>query len=233
MEIEEPELSVIIPIYNEENSLEILFQKVKKAKPIDKEIILVDDSSTDKSQSILEEISYESRTKVIKHSKNIGKGSAVKTGIKYARGKIILIQDADLEYDPNEYEKIIKPIKEEKANVVYGSRFLKEKNNKKGKLKFYCGNKFLSLITNIIYGTKITDMETCYKALKTEVIMDLELKSKGFELEPEITSKLLRKGYKIYEVAISYDPRTSEEGKKIGMKDGFTAIKTLIHYRLV
>ena len=161
--------------------------------------------------------------------KNEGKGSAVRLGIKMARGNIIIIQDADLEYNPDDYNKIIKPIIDGKEKVVYGSRFLK-KHKPLYKI-YYLGNKFLTLLTKIIYGTNITDMETCYKAFRSDVIKSIEIKSNKFDIEPEITAKILKRGIRIKEIPISYTPRSVKEGKKIGWKDGLKAIYTLIYWR--
>lgn len=229
MDIEKPTLSVIIPVYNEEKTLEKIFYKVKKAEPKDKEIILVNDLSTDGSSKILGNLKKHKNTKIINHKENKGKGAAIKTGLEYCNGKIVIIQDADLEYNPEEYEKLIKPILKKETKVVYGSRFL---NQRVKRTKFYYANKFLSALTTFLYNKRITDMETCYKALDAETFKNLEISSKRFDLEPEITSKLLKKGYRIKEIPISYNPRTRGDGKKINIKDGFQAIQTLTKYRL-
>jgi glycosyltransferase involved in cell wall biosynthesis len=233
-------LTVIMPIYNEANTVNRIIEKVKSVNlgEIEKELIAVDDCSTDGTHKILEKIDD---IKLVRHRENRGKGAAIQTGIKHATGDIVIIQDADLEYNPNDYPALLQPILEGKTKVVYGSRFLNEKKtgrNSKVKLThsmmhktFYIGNKFLSLLTRIIYGVKITDMETCYKVFSYDVIKEIPLKSKRFDFEPEITAKIIKRGHKIIEVPISYKPRTIEEGKKIGWKDGARAIYCLLKYR--
>ncbi|MFW6283289.1 MAG: glycosyltransferase family 2 protein [Minisyncoccales bacterium] len=225
---EKPLLSVIIPAYNEEKTIEETLKKVKEANPQEKEIIVVDDFSTDNTPEILRK--FNKSLKIVRHERNKGKGEAIKTGLEYCSGKITLIQDADTEYDPSEYEKLISPILEGEAKIVYGSRFLG--NKKHSKTKFYYANKSLSFLTSLVYRRKITDMETCYKAIETDLFKALKPESKGFDIEPEITSKLLKKGYNIQEIPISYFPRTREEGKKIKAKDGIIAVYTLVKYRL-
>ncbi len=223
-------LSIIIPVYNEENTLLKILEKVEKANigNIEKEIIIVDDFSKDGSRKILGKLK---NYKIIFQDKNYGKGFAIRTGIKNSSGDFILIQDSDLEYDPNDYIKLLKPIIVGKADVVYGSRFLK--SNKRGILRFFLANKILSLITSIIYFRKITDMETCYKLFRSDVIKKIPLNSLRFEFEPEITAKLLKRSVNIFEVPISYSPRDKIDGKKIKFKDGIHAIMTLIKYRFV
>jgi len=224
-------LSIIIPVYNESKTILKILDKIKKVKiPVKKEIIIVDDSSKDGTRKILKKIKSKN-IKIYFHNKNLGKGSAIKTGIKNSTGDLIIIQDADLEYNPFEYGKLIKPILEKKTRVVYGSRFLN--NNKKIYHRYYFGNKSLSFLTSIIYFTKITDMETCYKVFDANLIKNINFKSKRFDFEPEITSKLLKKNIKIMEVPISYFPRRKSEGKKIRFKDGIIALFTLIKYRFV
>jgi len=223
-------LSILIPVYNEEKTVEKLIKKVKKVKlPIKKEIIVVDDKSTDKTLSILKKIKG---IKLIEHKKNIGKGAAIKTAIKNADGEIIIIQDADLEYNPEDYNALIRPIIEKKEKVVYGSRVLKKENKLYSSLEFYIGGNFLTLLTNILYpSAHITDEPTCYKVFRADVLKSIKLKCKRFEFCPEVTAKILKKGIKIKEIPISYFPRTVKEGKKINWKDGFEAIWTLIKYR--
>ena len=223
-------LSILIPVYNEEKTVEKLIKKVKKVKlPIKKEIVVVDDKSTDKTLSILKKIKG---IKLIEHKKNIGKGAAIKTAIKNADGEIIIIQDADLEYNPEDYNALIRPIIEKKEKVVYGSRVLKKENRLYSSLEFYIGGNFLTLLTNILYpSAHITDEPTCYKVFRADVLKSIKLKCKRFEFCPEVTAKILKKGIKIKEIPISYFPRTVKEGKKINWKDGFEAIWTLIKYR--
>ncbi len=233
-------LSIIIPAFNEENTIGLILEKVNKVtlKNIEKEIIIVNDGSTDDTEKIIKEsIRNKEKIRLIAHKKNQGKGSAVKTGLNLATGDYILIQDADLEYDPQQYKKLLIPILENKAKVVYGTRlkrlpnFTKDENNIRFFLH-YLGNKALSLLTSILYGQWITDMETCYKIFPKNIIENIRLNSKGFEFEPEITAKLLKRGLKIYEVPIITNPRSYKEGKKLNtIKDGIKALNTLIKYR--
>lgn len=223
-------ISIIIPVYNEKKTIIELIKKVKKVnlKNIKKEIIIVDDHSRDGTRDLLKAIKG---CKIVLHEKNMGKGSAIRTGLKYATGDIILIQDADLEYDPKDYPKLIQPITEGKTKVVYGSRFLKR--HKARYRIYYLGNIILSWITRILYLRRITDMETCYKVFKSEVIKKISIKAKRFELEPEITAKILKGRYRIIEVPVSYKCRSFKNGKKITWKDGLKAIGYLIKYRFV
>jgi glycosyltransferase involved in cell wall biosynthesis len=222
-------LSIIIPVYNEEKTIAALLEKVKNAIiPLEKDIIVVDDGSKDGSAEILKNIDG---IRLILHTGNKGKGSAIRTGLNSATGDIIVIQDADLEYDPRDYGKLIKPILENKTAVVYGSRILNKDNKKQSGILFYAGGKLLSFLTNLLYSSNITDEPTCYKVFRADVIRNIGLKCKGFEFCPEVTAKILKKGIKIYEVPISYNPRTIEEGKKINWKDGARAICTLVKYR--
>jgi len=223
-------LSVIMPVYNEKDTIREIIKKIE-AVNISKEIIIIDDCSSDGTREIIEnEINQRNIIKLF-HSKNCGKGYAIRTGLTKASGDIIIIQDADLEYDPEDYYKLVKPIMEGYASVVYGSRVLGK--NKISYLRFALGGKFLSFLTNILYGSNITDEPTCYKVFKADLIKSLNLKCKGFEFCPEVTAKVLKKGYKIFELPISYFPRKIEEGKKINYKDGLQAIWTLIKYRFV
>ena len=187
--------------------------------PIKKEIIAVDDYSTDGSREILKRL--ENRIKVIYHSKNQGKGTAIRSGLERVRGDLVIIQDADFEYNPQDYLKLLSPIKESKVEVVYGSRFLGEPKN--FSFWFYWGNRFLTLVTNLLYSSHLTDMETCYKLFKTKILKELTLKAKGFDFEPEVTAKLLRRNISIYEIPISYQSRKYSAGKKITWRDGLVA----------
>ena len=226
-------LSIIIPVYNEVNCLEELVRQVEEADfcGCEKEIILVDDCSTDGSRDILQ--TMENKHTVLYHEKNKGKGAAIRTAVEKASGDIIVIQDADLEYSPNDYNNLLPLILDDKADVVYGSRFLNAENNKNFMLKNLIGNKVLTIMTNVLFGSRITDMETCYKAFKKDIIKSVTIKSDRFDFEPEITAKILKKKAKLVEVPISYSGRGHEEGKKIGWKDGIQAIKALIKFRFV
>ena len=228
-------LSIVIPAYDEEKTILEVIKKVKKVRlnNITKEIIIVDDFSEDNTRRILSKIN-DSNIKLFLHKKNMGKGAAIRTGLKYATGDIILIQDADLEYDPVEYGKLLNPIMENKTKVVYGSRLDAIKRNLKKMYKLhYFGNLFLTIMTNILYGAKISDMETGYKVFKREVIEDIKLKAKRFDFEPEITAKILKKGYRIKEVPINFMGRKFNEGKKITWVDGIKALYYLIKYRFI
>ncbi len=231
-------LSVIIPAYNEQQTIEEIVRLVHEA-PVDapveveKEILVVDDGSTDGTREILQRLQKEfPDIRVFYHEENRGKGAAIRTALEHATGDFIVIQDADLEYDPREYGVLLRPLLEGKADVVYGSRFLGP--HRAFLFLHYLGNKFLNLITNILYDTILTDMETCYKMFRADVIKDIPLRARGFEFEPEITAKVLKRGYRVFEVPISYSGRDFEEGKKIHpWKDGLRALWTLIKYRFV
>jgi len=221
-------LSIIIPVFNEEKTIVDVFNRVKKVKiGMDKEIIIVDDCSKDNTKEELKKIKD---AKIFFHDVNQGKGAAIRTGLQHVTGDVVMIQDADLEYDINEYPKLLDPIKNNEADVVYGSRFM-------GKYKpkywtYYMGNKFLTLLTNLLYGSSITDMETCYKVMKADIIKGIKLRARRFDFEPEITAKLMKKRIRILEVPISYECRDFDEGKKISWKDGVKAIYYLMRYRL-
>lgn len=223
-------LSVIMPVYNEKNTIKEIIKKVE-AINLPKEIIIIDDYSHDGTREIIQDEINQKNVIKIFHSENKGKGSCIRTGLEKASGDIIIIQDGDLEYDPEDYYKLVKPIMEGKADVVYGSRVLGK--NKFSYLRYGLGGKFLSFLTNVLYGSNITDESTCYKVFKTDLIKSLNLKCKKFEFCPEVTARVLKKGYKILELPISYYPRKIEEGKKINWKDGLIAIWTLIKYRFV
>jgi glycosyltransferase involved in cell wall biosynthesis len=226
-------ISIIVPVYNEEKTVGTMIEKLKSVElPLEKEIIVVDDKSADNSLNILKKLED---IILLKHDKNMGKGAAVKTGLDIANGDIIMIQDADLEYSPKDIAGLIKPIIERKCEVVYGSRFLKKGNNRWKIPSHYIGNKLLSFLTTLLYGCKITDMETCYKIFSKgamEKIKKAGINAKGFEFEPEITAKTLKLGYKITELPIFFNPRGFDEGKKVNWKDGIKAIYYLIYYRI-
>ena len=231
--VEIKKLSIIIPAYNEENNIQELLTKVINVPleryGISKEIIVIDDGSNDSTTEIVKKFKS---IKLIQLNKNIGKGYAVRTGIKNATGEIILIQDADLEYDPNEYYSLINPIINKQAKVVYGSRRLKESNRKYSSLSFFIGGIGLTMLTNILYpNLQITDEPTCYKVFRSDIIKNIPLKCKRFEFCPEVTAKIGKKRIKIHEVPISYFPRSVENGKKIRWKDGIEAVWTLLKYR--
>lgn len=222
-------LSVVIPCYNEKDNILLIVKKVLDI-PVDKvEIIVVDDCSTDGTRDVLREQVAPLVSKIVYHEKNTGKGGALRTGFQSATGDIIIIQDADQEYDPQEIPKVIQPILDGKTSVCYGSRFLNQK--RKGYLANRLANKFLTWFSNIMTGQKLTDMETCYKAFKKEIIQSVDIKEKRFGFEPEITGKVSQMGHKIMEVPISYNPRTNEEGKKIGFSDGLRALYCIWKYR--
>ncbi len=226
-------LSVIMPVYNERDMLEEAVLAVLAVERAD-EIIIVDDGSTDGTRDLYPKIvKLDKRIGVHFHERNQGKGAALRTGFKVATGDILLIQDADLEYDPRDYYALVQPIEEGRAQVVYGSRF----RGGPTKAMFFwhmVGNKFLTLVTNILYNTILSDMETCYKVFRADVVRDIPLRAKGFEFEPEITSKVLKRGYRIYEVPISYNGREFDQGKKLNpWKEGPKAFFYLIKYRFV
>jgi glycosyltransferase involved in cell wall biosynthesis len=218
-----------MPVYNERGNLVEILNRVQ-AVPIEKEIIIVDDGSTDGTRQILRDIKGQN-VKVILHERNQGKGAAIKTGLTEATGDIVIIQDGDLEYDPMDYLKLIPLIQSGEAQVVYGSRTLGGK--KRSYHRYYWGGQFVTLVTNILYGLKITDEPTCYKMFKKEVIDRIKLDCTGFEFCPEVTAKVARLGYTIHEVPISYHPRSFEEGKKIKWRDGLIAIWTLLKCRFL
>ena len=221
-------LSIIIPCYNERESLPIILQKVKNAPIEDKEIIIVEDLSTDGTREYIRDEIESQVDKVIYHEKNTGKGGALATGFKAATGDVVIIQDADMEYDPNEYPLVVNPIFEGRAEVVYGSRFMNQRA--KGYLLNRLANKVLTFLSNLMTHQKLTDMETCYKAFRREIIQSIEIEEKRFGFEPEITAKIVKRGIKIMEVPISYYPRSNAEGKKIGFSDGVRALHCIWHY---
>jgi len=218
-------LSVIIPVYNEVNTIAKIIERVKRVL-IEKEIIVVDDGSTDGTRGKIDSVPG---IKILKHETNRGKGAAIRTGLAFAFGELVIVQDADLEYDPNDYLELIKPIEEGVADVVYGSRNLE--NNKSGMKAYKWGGVFLSHLANLLYGLRITDEATGYKLFKTDVLKSLNLKCQRFEFCPEVTAKLAKKKYRVKEVPISYKPRSFSEGKKIRWIDGVLAIFYLIKFR--
>lgn len=224
-------LTVLIPVYNEIHTIEEILKRVK-AQELAEEILLVDDGSTDGTREILKALDGDGGVRVILHEKNRGKGAAVRTGLDHAQGDIILIQDADLEYDPRDYPILLRPIQEGLADVVYGSRFLGGPR-RTAMYWHMVANKLLTFMTNILYDTILSDMETGYKVFRRSVIEGMPLHARRFEFEPEFTAKILKRNFRIYEVPISFAPRDYNEGKKIGMKDAFEAIWALLKYRFV
>jgi glycosyltransferase involved in cell wall biosynthesis len=227
-----PTLSIIVPVYNEEKTVLPLLEKVRKVRlmGLKKQIIVVDDGSTDGTLALLKRKRIPG-VQILHYEKNKGKGAAIRTGIPHTTGDYVIIQDADLEYDPADYEKLLIPLLNGSADVVYGSRFMGV--HRVFLFWHYVGNRFLSLVTTVLYNAILTDMETCYKVWKGEIIRGLTLHSNRFEFEPEVTAKVLKKGYKVFEVPISYHGRGFEEGKKITWRDGVTALICLIKYRFI
>jgi glycosyltransferase involved in cell wall biosynthesis len=225
-------LSIIIPCYNEINTIEKIIAAVCNSPYPKKEIIVVDDGSTDGTRDLLREKIEPLVYKVIYHEKNSGKGAALRTGITSATGEIVIIQDADLEYDPKEYGKIVGPILDGKADVVYGSRFAGGEAHRVVYFWHMVGNRFLTLLSNVFTNINLTDMETCYKAFRKEVLDRITIQEDRFGFEPEITAKIAKLDVKIYEVGISYSGRTYKEGKKINWKDGVSALRCILKYNL-
>ena len=230
--IEDITLSIIIPCYNEKNTIHTIIDAVNAAPVPHKEIIVIDDYSTDGTRDMLETEIRPKVQQVLYHEKNKGKGAALKTGIQAATGDIVIIQDADLEYDPNEYPVILQPFLQEKADVVYGSRFMGGNAHRVVYYWHRLGNSFLTTLSNMFTNINLTDMETCYKAFKRDIIQSIDIEEKRFGFEPEITAKIAKRRCSIYEVGISYYGRTYEEGKKIGWRDGFHAIYCILKYNL-
>lgn len=223
--IKNPLISIVVPVFNEEKTIKEILRRIQRVK-LSKEVIVVDDGSQDRSKEIIKK---EKGLIFIDLTKNCGKGFALKKGVEKAQGDIVLIQDADLEYDPKEYEKLIGPIIKGKAEVVYGSRL---GDGREGMFFFQTvANRFLTFLTNLLYGSSISDMETGYKVFKRKVIQGIDWRARRFDFEPEITAKTLKKGFKIYEVPITYKSRKYQEGKKITWIDGLIALKALFWYR--
>ncbi len=230
-----PLLSILMPVYNESQTIREIIERVEAVDlgDVRKELIIVDDGSRDGTRDVLDKVRKDSSHKVYFHAHNMGKGAALRTALTYAVGEIIIIQDADLEYDPAEYNELIKPILEGRADVVYGSRLSGAKVARAFNFWHYIGNKMLTLITNVLYNSILSDMETCYKVFRADVIKNIQIKSNRFDFEPEITAKVLKRKHKLYEMPISYYGRDFSEGKKITWRDGFAAIWALIKYRFV
>jgi len=227
-------ISIIIPCYNEEKTIELIVDKILNIENLEKEIIIVDDYSLDSSRDIIKKIEKNNQNlKYFFHEENKGKGAALQTGFKEATGDIVLIQDADLEYDPQDYSKLLEPFKNTDADVVYGSRFLGGSYVRLHFFWHYLANKILTLLTNIVTNLNMTDMETGCKVFKRSVIQSIHLKENSFGIEPEMTVKLAKKKYRFYEVPISYRGRSYDEGKKISLKDAFIAIYCIFKYRFL
>ncbi|HEV3368670.1 MAG TPA: glycosyltransferase family 2 protein [Acidimicrobiales bacterium] len=222
-------LTVLIPVYNERATVAEIIRRIRAVEiPLTLQVIVVDDGSSDGSDKVLQALE-DSTVRVIRHTHNQGKGAAIRTGMEAMTGDLLLIQDADLEYDPDDWPRLLEPILKGKARVVYGSRFTGERKNMLPLHWF--GNRMLSLVTNILYSSTLSDMETCYKLFDAEVLKGITLVSDRFEFEPEITAKVMRRGFRIYEVPISYAGREANEGKKITWRDGFGAMAALIRFR--
>jgi glycosyltransferase involved in cell wall biosynthesis len=225
-------LTIVIPCFNELGTITTVVEAVKKSPVKDKEIIVVDDCSTDGTRDLLQTLVEPQVDKIIYHKKNRGKGAALRTGFAAATGDIVIVQDADLEYDPQEYPRVIGPILDGKADVVYGSRFMGGFPHRVVYYWHMVGNQVLTMLSNMFTNINLTDMETCYKAFRREVIQSIQIEENRFGFEPEITAKVAKMGCRIYEVGISYYGRTYSEGKKIGWKDGFRAIYCIVKYNL-
>ncbi|MGE0454172.1 MAG: glycosyltransferase family 2 protein [Vicinamibacteria bacterium] len=229
--IADPLLSVLMPVYNEKDTVSEMIERVLAVPGVRKELIAIDDASSDGSREILERLSAEKGFRLLRQERNQGKGAAVRRGIDAAQGDVIIVQDADLEYSPEEYPELLDLIVRGKADAVFGSRFIGR--HRCFLFTHYLANLFLNLVTNVLYNTTMTDMETCFKAVRADLLKSLQLKSDRFGIEPEITAKLFKRGARVYEVPITYEGRDYAEGKKITWKDGFPALWTLVKYRFV
>ncbi len=227
-------LSIVIPVYNEKKYIREIVKQVREVNlpGIEKEIIIVDDYSTDGTRDILQNVLIKEVAQVVYHEENMGKGAALRTGFQYASGDVVIIQDADLEYDPAEYGKLLKPILDGKADAVYGSRFVGSEPHRVLFFWHYLGNKLLTLLSNMFTNLNLTDMETCYKMFRKEVLDSIQIEQNRFGFEPEITAKLARGNWRIYEIGISYSGRNYAEGKKINWQDGVQALWCILKYNL-
>jgi glycosyltransferase involved in cell wall biosynthesis len=223
-----PLLSVVMPVYNEIGTVEEMIRRVR-AVPLRTQLVVVDDRSTDGTRDLLTQLQKELGFTLLLQPQNLGKGSALQRGFEAVQGDLVVIQDADLEYSPEEFPQLIELICEGRADVVYGSRFLGR--HRVFMFTHYAGNRLLTLLTNVLYNTMLSDMETCYKVMRTEVIRSMRLEENGFGIEPELTAKIFKRGYRVYEVPITYDGRGYEEGKKITWRDGVVALWVLLKYR--
>jgi glycosyltransferase involved in cell wall biosynthesis len=224
----DPLLSVVMPVYNEKGTIEEILARVM-AVPIRKDVIVVDDCSTDGSRGMLQSLQPRLGFRLLLQDRNRGKGAALRRGFDEARGDLVIVQDADLEYSPEEYPQLIELICQGRADVVFGSRFLGR--HRVFLFTHYLGNRVLNVLTNVLYNTMLTDMETCYKVMRTEVLRSFRLRSNGFGIEPELTAKIFKRGFRVYEVPITYDGRGYDEGKKITWRDGVVALWVLLRYR--
>ena len=224
----DPLLSVVMPAFNEKNTIEEIVRRVQ-AVPLRTQLIVVDDCSTDGTRDILTRLARELGFTLLLQPRNMGKGAALRRGFEAVHGDLVVIQDADLEYSPEEFPQLIELICQGRADVVYGSRFLGR--HRVFLFTHYAGNRLLTLLTNVLYNTMLSDMETCYKVMRTEVLRSMTLRSDGFGIEPELTAKIFKRGYRVYEVPITYDGRGYDEGKKIGWRDGVVALWVLLRYR--
>ncbi len=226
--LQDPLLSVVMPVFNESETIEEVVRRVL-AVPVRIQLIVVDDGSSDGTRDILPSLERELGFTLVLQPRNQGKGAALRRGFDEVRGDIVVIQDADLEYSPEEFPSLIELIAEGRADVVYGSRFLGR--HRVFLFTHYLGNRLLTLVTNVLYNTMLTDMETCYKVMRTEVLRSMSLHSDGFGIEPELTAKIFKRGYRVYELPITYDGRGYDEGKKITWRDGLVALWVLVKYR--